>query len=132
MRLQVMFLTILLVCTATAFAGCSSVTQIPAASEPSNHYSAVQATLLGENDHWDLSRGCYYTVNYQVYNIGNTTARNVRLDVELVHANDNALRDSKEVFVGSLEPGTSSTVAVELDGECLRDYNTRAVPVYDV
>ena len=132
MKPNVIFLIIFLVFAAASVAGCSSVKQIPSVPDQAGyHYSPVQATLLEENDHWDVSRGCYYTVEYQVFNTGNTTVRNVILYVELVHINDNAIRDSKEVFVGSLEPGTSSTVTVDLDGECLKDYNTQAVPVYD-
>ncbi|HVP95466.1 MAG TPA: hypothetical protein VMS89_09900 [Methanoregulaceae archaeon] len=126
-------LALIFVFATITLAGCSSVRQLPTPpGQAGPQYSPVQATLLGEHDHWDVSRGCYYTVQYQVFNTGNTTARNVKLFVELVHINDNAVRDSKEIFIGTLEPGTSSTVTAELDGECLRDYNTRAVPVYDM
>jgi hypothetical protein len=127
-----LILILILVGTTAVLAGCSSVRQVPTVPGPAGPgYSPVQATLLGEHDHWDVSRGCYYSVQYQVFNTGNTTARNVRLYVELVHVNDNAVRDSKEIYVGTLDPGTSATVMAELDGECIRDYNTRAVPVYD-
>ena len=125
-------MSLIFVITAVTFAGCSSVRQLPAIpGQAGLENSQVQATLLGEHDHWDISRGCYYSVQYQVFNTGNTTARNVKLYVELVHINDNAVRDSKEIFVGNLGPGTSQTITAELDGECLRDYNTQAVPVYD-
>jgi len=126
-------LLLALVFTLITLAGCSSVRQLPALpgqGGPQN--SLVQATLVDEHDHWDVSRGCYYSVEYQVFNTGNTTARNVKLYVELVHINDNAIRDSKEIYVGTLGPGSSQTVTAELDGECLRDYNTQAVPVYDM
>ncbi len=128
-----MVLTMVLVFTMITLAGCSSVRQLPAPpGQAGSQNSPVQATLINEQDHWDVSRGCYYSVQYQVFNTGNTTARNVKLYVELVHINDNAIRDSKELYVGTLGPGSSSTVTAELDGECLRDYNTQAVPVYDM
>jgi hypothetical protein len=127
-----LILFLLLISATIALTGCSSVKQVPTMpGQAGPGYSPVQATLLGEHDHWDVSRGCYYSVQYQVFNTGNATARNVRLYVELVHINDNAVRDSKEIYVGTLGPGTSSTVTAELDGECIRDYTTLAVPVYD-
>jgi uncharacterized protein YceK len=132
MKKITMIFGLIFVIAAATFAGCSSVRQlptIPGQAGPGN--SQVQATLLGEHDHWDVSRGCYYSVQYQVFNTGNTTVRNVKLYVQLVHINDNAVRDSKEIYVGTLEPGSSSTVTAELDGECIRDYNTQAVPIYD-
>jgi hypothetical protein len=127
-----MILCMIFVIVAASFAGCSSVRQLPTIpGQAGAGASQIQATLQNEHDHWDVSRGCYYSVQYQVFNTGNTTARNVKLYVQLVHINDNAIRDSKEIFVGNLGPGMSQTVTAELDGECTRDYNTQALPVYD-
>ena len=131
-RRVTILLSLILVIAAMMFAGCSSVRQLPAIpGQAGSGNTQVQATLLNEHDHWDVSRGCYYSVQYQVFNTGNTTARNVKLYVQLVHINDNAVRDSKEIFVGNLGPGMSQTVTAELDGECIRDYNTQAVPTFD-
>ncbi|HTY14345.1 MAG TPA: hypothetical protein VMC42_01420 [Methanoregulaceae archaeon] len=133
MKKTSMILCMIFVIAGATFAGCSSVRQLPTIpGQVGAGNSQVQATLLNEHDHWDVSQGCYYSVQYQVFNTGNTTARNVKLYVELIHLNDNAIRDSKEIYVGTLGPGSSQTVTAELDGECLRDYNTQAVPVYDI
>lgn len=131
-RPATLLLVLILVLSATSLAGCSSVRQIPVSpGQGGSQNSQVQATLVDEHDHWGISRGCYYSVQYQVFNTGNTTARNVKLYVQLTHINDNAVRDSKEIFVGNLGPGASQTVTAELDGECTKDYNTQAIPVYD-
>ena len=111
--------------------GCSSLSSIQAYDQ-SSQTSQVQATLLRQQEDWGITRGCYYTVQYQVFNTGSVPARNVRLGVMLVHINDGAVRDSRDIYIGTLAPGASTTVAVELDGECLKDYNVRAVPVFDV
>jgi len=111
--------------------GCSSLSSIQAYDQ-SGQTSQVQATLLRQQEDWGITRGCYYTVQYQVFNTGSVPARNVRLGVMLVHINDGAVRDSRDIYIGTLAPGASTTVAVELDGECLKDYNVRAVPVFDV
>jgi hypothetical protein len=129
MKMSVILSIILIL--AAGLAGCSSLNNVRSPSQGGTQFSPVQANLIGQEDHWGFSRGCYYTAQYQVFNTGNTPAKNVRLVAELVHINDNAVRDSGEVFIGTLEPGASVSVAVELDGECLRDYNVRGVPVWD-
>jgi hypothetical protein len=121
---------LLFVFTLLMVAGCSSLSNINSYDQ-SGPSSQVQATLLKQGENWGITRGCYYTVQYQVFNTGSTPAKNVRLGVMLVHINDDAVRDSRDIYIGTLEPGSSTTVAVELDGECLKDYNLRAVPVYD-
>jgi uncharacterized protein YceK len=122
---------LLFIGTSIMLAGCSSLNSVDTYNQ-GDQTSQVQATLLKQSEDWGITRGCYYTVQYQVFNTGMTPAKNVRLGVMLVHINDNAVRDSRDIFIGNLGPGTSTTVAVELDGECLKDYNVRAVPVYDV
>ena len=112
-------------------AGCSSLGSV-GTYDQGDQTSKVQATLLTQHEDWGITRGCYYTVQYQVYNTGSTPANNVKLGVMLIHINDNAVRDSRDIYIGTLAPGASTTVAVELDGECLKDYNIRAVPVYEV
>lgn len=112
-------------------AGCSSLNSVDTYNQGSQT-SQVQATLLKQSEDWGITRGCYYTVQYQVFNTGSVPAKNIRLGVMLVHINDNAVRDSRDIYIGTLGPGTSTTVAVELDGECIKDYNVRAVPVYDM
>ena len=111
-------------------AGCSSLSSVRSYDQ-GDQSAPVHATLLRQNEDWGITRGCYYTVQYQVFNTGPVPVKNVRLGVMLVHINDDAVRDSRDIYIGTLEPGSSTTVAVELDGECLKDYNIRAVPVYD-
>lgn len=112
-------------------AGCSSLNSVGTYDQGSQA-SQVQATLLRQQEDWGISRGCYYTVQYQVYNTGRTPVNNVKLGVMLIHINDDAVRDSRDIYIGTLAPGESTTVTAELDGECLKDYNVRAVPVYEV
>jgi hypothetical protein len=124
-------LILLLLGISLMVAGCSSLDSVRTYDQ-SGQVSQVQATLLKQNEDWGITRGCYYTVQYQVFNTGSVPAKNVRLGVMLTHINDNAVRDSRDIYIGTLAPGASTTVAVELDGECLKDYNVRAVPVYEV
>jgi len=124
-------LILLFVGTSILVAGCSSLNNVQSYDQ-GTRASQVQATLLNQHGDWGITRGCYYTVQYQVFNAGATPAKNVRLGVMLIHINDDAVRDSRDIYIGTLAPGASTTVAVELDGECLKDYNVRAVPVYDV
>ncbi len=112
-------------------AGCSSLSSV-GTYDHGGQTSQVQATLQKQSEDWGITRGCYYTVQYQVYNTGSTPVNNVKLGVMLVHINDDAVRDSRDIYIGTLAPGASTNVAIELDGECLKDYNVRAVPVYDV
>jgi uncharacterized protein YceK len=131
MRPAGLILILFFVGTSILVAGCSSLNNVQSYDQGAQT-SQVQTTLLRQQGDWGIARGCYYTVQYQVYNTGTTPAKNVRLGVMLVHINDDAVRDSRDIYIGTLAPGASTTVAVELDGECLKDYNVRAVPVYDV
>ncbi len=131
MKPAALALIVLFIGTSVMVAGCSSLSNVQTYNQGAQT-SQVQATLLRQHEDWGITRGCYYTVQYQVYNTGSTSAKNVRLGVMLVHINDDAVRDSRDIYIGTLTPGTSTTVAVELDGECLKDYNVRAVPVYEV
>jgi hypothetical protein len=131
MRTSGLALLLLFILTSLVVAGCSSLNNVQSYDQ-GNQVPQVQATLLRQQGDWGITRGCYYTVQYQVFNTGTTPAKNVRLGVMLIHINDDAVRDSRDIYIGTLAPGSSTTVAVELDGECLKDYNVRAVPVYDV
>jgi hypothetical protein len=124
-------LILLFLGTIVMTAGCSTMNSV-GTYDQGNQDSQVQATMLRQSENWGITRGCTSTVQYQVFNKGSTPAKNVRLGVMLIHINDNAVRDSRDVYIGTLDPGASTTVAVELDGECLKDYNVRAVPVFDL
>ncbi|MEI6292069.1 MAG: CARDB domain-containing protein [Methanomicrobiales archaeon] len=124
-------LILLFIGTSVLVMGCSSLNNVQDYNQ-GIQTSQVQSTLLKQSGDWGITRGCYYTVQYQVFNTGTIPAKNVRLGVMLVHINDAAVRDSRDIYIGTLAPGASTTVSVELDGECLKDYNVRAVPAYDI
>ncbi|MDI9633077.1 MAG: hypothetical protein QFX32_03365 [Methanolinea sp.] len=91
--------------------------------------TALRATLVRQDADWGISRGCTWETVFQVYNPGTTRERNVYLHVELLNADTGVVRDTKELFIGALGPGEERTVTIELDGECLKQYTVRAIPV---
>ena len=110
--------------------GCLSVPHLtpPGPVEPGEE-QRVGINLLRAEADFSLPRGCIWAVTVQVYNPGNSTAGNVQVYLELVDASSGAVRDTRTVYVGSLSPGESKTVVAELDGDCVNEYNLRAVPV---
>lgn len=131
MKIAGLAITLLFVSFTILATGCSSLNSVGTYDQGSQT-SMVQATMQKQSEDWGITRGCYYTVQYQVYNTGSAPVSNVKLGVMLMHINDGAIRDSRDIYIGTLPPGASTTVAVELDGECLKDYTVRAVPVYEV
>ena len=57
-----------------------------------------------------------------MYNAGNTSTDNLRLDFNLVNTGTGTIRDSRAVFIGSIGPGATQTYETILDGECSQDY----------
>lgn len=49
--------------------------------------------------------------------------------MELVDAVTGAVRDSLQVYAGSLAPGESKVILAELDGDCINEYMLNAYPV---
>jgi len=96
---------------------------------PAGNDTDLRAILTGQEADWGLSRGCVWTVTFQVACTGRTAVQNADLHVELVNAKTGAVRDTKVIFLGTIEPGGEKTVRVELDGECLDEYTVRAIPV---
>ena len=90
----------------------------------------IKVALTGQDSHWSFSRGCTWEATFQVSNTGDTGARNVELYVELVNAGNGSVRDAKKIFIGTLNPGESRSVRMDLDGECTEDYTVRAVPSF--
>ncbi|MCQ8893889.1 MAG: hypothetical protein NQU46_04580 [Methanolinea sp.] len=119
-----------LVCFALG-AGCLSVlTQTGGEGGPgAGDSSALRATLINQDADWGFSRGCTWETTFQVYNPGSAEEKNVYLHVELLNAGTGAVRDTKELFLGTVGPGEQRVVTIELDGECLRDYTVRAIPL---
>jgi hypothetical protein len=112
--------------------GCAGCISAPVATGP-DHYDLgngeqVSVLFVSQDSDWSFARGCTWTATYQLSNSGTVPAGPVQVNIELVNADSGAVRDSRTIFVGSLEPGESRTVAAELDGECSEDYTVRAIP----
>jgi hypothetical protein len=73
-------------------------------------------------DAWSPELGCYSHLTGYVYNAGNVSAENVRLNFNLVNTQTGTIRDSKSIFVGSLAAGDTASYEAMLDGECTQDY----------
>jgi len=113
-------------------AGCVSVltqTGGEGVASGTGNATALRAVLVRQDVDWGLSRGCAWEASFQVYNAGSTGVRNVQLHVELVNADTGAVRDAKDIYVGTIGPGEEKTATIELDGECLDQYTVRAIPI---
>jgi hypothetical protein len=119
-----------LITVAILMAGCLSVPGLssPGTFEPGKE-DGVSVNLVSSEPDFSLTRGCFWDVSVQVFNTGQTEARNVEVYLELVDSTSGAVRDSREVYVGALLPGEAKTVSAELDGDCINEYTLRAVPV---
>jgi hypothetical protein len=73
-------------------------------------------------DSWSLSLGCYEHLTGYVYNAGNISAGNIRINFNLVDIRTGTIRDSKQIFIGTLAPGDTVGYETMLDGECSQDY----------
>lgn len=130
-RIEVMtpILLVILVCGSLLAGGCLSVLSQSGPEGATGAGSGLKATLVDQDADWGFSRGCTWTAGFQVANSGATTEKNVHLRVELVNARTGAVRDAKDLFLGTIGPGEDRTVRVVLDGECLDEYTVRAIPV---
>jgi len=111
-------------------AGCLSVPRLtpPGPAGPGEE-QRIGINLLSAEADFSPTRGCIWDVNVQVYNPGNTTTGNIQVYLDLVDAASGAVRDTRTIYVGALPPGESKTVIAEFDGDCINEYNLRAVPV---
>jgi hypothetical protein len=91
----------------------------------------IRASFIGQDPDWSFAKGCFWKATYQVYNTGDQPVKNVILTVELLDTGDNAVRESRSIFIGPLAPGQATTVTAELDGECTSDYVVRATPSFE-
>ena len=110
---------ILLLLFVAAFAlgaGCLSDTAAKdtSAGELHSHYEYA--------DSWSPGLGCYSHVDGYVYNAGNTTIPDVRLNFNMVNSKTNTIRDSRLVYIGQVAPGETRSYETILDGECTQDY----------
>ncbi len=107
---------LLLMIALTAAAGCLSTPTVQDSSSGSLH------THYQYQDSWSPEYGCYIDLTGYVYNAGNTSTDNLRLDFNLVNTGTGTIRDSRAVFIGSIGPGATQTYETILDGECSQDY----------
>ena len=124
------FLVCSLLFATLALAGCVSTLHPtePAGGNYSGRISPVQVNFISQEGDWSFSRGCFWTVRFQVYNSGTQEAKNVQLHIELVNADTGTIRDARDIYIGTLAPGASMSAAAELDGECTNIYNVQAIP----
>ena len=106
-------------------AGCAST---PSGSGADIAGGAVRAHYEHHGE-WSFGLGCFEKVTGYAYNAGNTTAPDVRLNFNLIDTRTGTIRDSRSVFIGTLQAGQSQTFASDLDGECLPDYRVEGAIV---
>jgi len=128
---SIRILFVLLVLAGVSGAGCLSVPKLPGDGEFEAGQGApgVSVNLVRSDPTWSMTRGCVWETTLQVYNTGDGEARNVNLQIALVDAGSGAVRDSLDIFAGTIPPGESRIIRAELDGDCLNEYTLRAVPV---
>jgi hypothetical protein len=119
-----------LVVTSLLLAGCISLPDLsgPGSFEPGT-IDGVGVNLIRSEPDFSLTRGCIWTTTVQVFNTGQSEVRNVQVYLELVDAASGAIRDTRTVYAGTLAPGESRMISAELDGDCINEYNLRAVPI---
>ncbi len=78
-------------------------------------------------ENWGVTAGCYSKVTGYIYNAGNLPAENVQLNFNLINTRTGTIRDSRPVFIGTMDAGQSRTYEVILDGECTENYRVDAV-----
>ena len=125
-----LFLVFFLVISLTVLsAGCVSVPDLAGPGPAGKEISGISVNLVRSGADFSVSRGCFWTVTVQVYNHGEVEVRNVNVQLELVDAGTGAVRDTMEVYAGTLAPGESRMILAELDGECINEYTLNAYPV---
>lgn len=131
MRNTVFILLSIILCVTLVMSGCISAVKPIEDQNNENKPPPIQVYFISQDGGWSLSRGCFWGIAYQVYNAGDTPLKNVRLTIELVNANSGAVRDSRDIAIGTLAPGESEHVSAELDGECTEEYTVTAIPSFD-
>jgi predicted small secreted protein len=79
------------------------------------------------HDSWSPGLGCYGKVSGYAYNAGNSTVDNVALNLNLISIPTGTIRDSRSVFIGTMDAGQSVTFEMVLDGECTQDYRVAGI-----
>lgn len=108
---------LLLVIAAVVLAGCTAT--------PVIGKEAVRDTIRAHYEYhedWSFGLGCYEKISGYAFNAGNTTEEKVALNLNLVSIPTGTIRDSRSIFIGSMDAGQSSTFEMILDGECTQSY----------
>jgi hypothetical protein len=129
MRKEPIVIIFFLVLSSVILSGCVSVPDLAGSGPASKEVAGVSVNLIRSEPSWSFSRGCFWTFTIQVYNHGDIEARNVNVQMELVDAGTGAVRDTMQVYVGSLAPGESKMILSDLDGDCINEYTLNAYPV---
>jgi len=129
MRKGPLILVFFLALSTIMLPGCVSVPDLAGPGPAGKEVSGVSVNLVRSGADVSVSRGCFWTVTVQVYNHGEVEARNVNVQLELVDAGTGAVRDTMEVYAGTLAPGESRMILAELDGDCINEYTLNAYPV---
>ncbi len=98
-------------------AGCSS----EKAAAPEIGKDTIRVHYEHHGD-WSPGLGCFEKVSGYAYDAGNLSVDGVRLNFNLIDIRTGTIRDSRSVFLGTLEAGQSRTFEADLDGECVGDY----------
>ncbi|MDD1683765.1 MAG: FxLYD domain-containing protein [Methanoregula sp.] len=78
---------------------------------------------------WSPGFGCFEKITGYAYNTGNITVDTVVLNYNLVDTQSGTIRDSRSVFIGTMEAGQSRTFETDLEGECIPAYRVDATIV---
>lgn len=115
-------IVILLIIATVVFAGCTT--------SPESGQEAVRDTIRSHyayHEDWSPGLGCYDKVTGYAYNAGNTTVGSVALNLNLVDIPTGTIRDSRSVFIGTMDAGKSRSFEMVLDGECTHDYRVEGI-----
>jgi hypothetical protein len=129
MRKEPIVIIFFLILSSVILSGCVSVPDLAGSGPAGREVAGVSVNLIRSEPSWSFSRGCFWTFTIQVYNHGDIEARNVNVQMELVDAETGAVRDTMQVYVGSLAPGESRMILGDLDGDCINEYTLNAYPV---
>ena len=113
---------VILIVATVLIAGCTDTSTGGQDSSQGNlraHYEYKES--------WGFMQGCYGKVSGYIYNTGTLPAENAQLNFNLINTRTGTIRDSKSVFIGTMDAGQSRTYEVLLDGECTENYRVEAV-----
>jgi len=120
--MKIFLASIIVLAAVIAAAGCTG--------SNTGGQDVAQGSLRAHYDYtesWGITLGCYGRVNGYIYNTGSAPVDNVMLSFNLVNTRTGAIRDSRQVFLGTMDAGQSRTYDVILDGECTQEYHVEPV-----